>query len=127
MPTIQVVVKKKTVDVDLPGQATFGDLMKAISTEEGVKVGAQVILYGEKEFRMPAYEDGKLTVFDGEERVVCDDKKLVDYQIDGTAPVVCGELQDEWLEEVNWGAFGYQMFAADYMNHREVIVFNEDK
>ena len=52
--------------------------------------------------------------------------------------------QDEWLEEVKWGAFGHTLYEAswvcsqelclelqagsnrqaDYLNHREFVIFN---
>merc|ERR1712129_231197 len=107
--------------------AKFEDLMKAIKEEEGIKVAQQVLLSETKEFRMPAGEPAKLVVFDGEQRIVCDDAKLEDYGIDGSQPLVCGELQDEWLENVQWGAFGHTVSQADHLNHRELIIFNADK
>eukprot|EP00404_Azadinium_spinosum_P018727 CAMPEP_0180494690 /NCGR_PEP_ID=MMETSP1036_2-20121128/41371_1 /TAXON_ID=632150 /ORGANISM="Azadinium spinosum, Strain 3D9" /LENGTH=129 /DNA_ID=CAMNT_0022503143 /DNA_START=63 /DNA_END=452 /DNA_ORIENTATION=- len=124
MPTIEVVVNKNNVPVDLNDNGTMGDLMKAINISEGIEMDKQVILCGMKEFRMPKYEDGKIAVFDGAERTVCDDKKISEFNIDGSEPVVCGALQEEWLEEIKWGAFGHSLYEADYLRHREYIVFN---
>lgn len=97
--------------------------MKKLSTEHGIEIPKQVLLYKCKEFRMPAYEQGKLVIYDGQQRMVTEDQKLADL-IDGAEPLVCGELQDEWLEEAKWGAFGQTLYEADYMNHREFIIFN---
>ncbi|CAK9058309.1 Hypothetical protein SCF082_LOCUS31117 [Durusdinium trenchii] len=94
------------------GDAKLGDLMKKLSTEQGIEIAKQVLLYKCKEFRMPAYEKGKLVIYDGQQRVVTEDQRLTDLKIDGAEPLVCGELQDEWLEEVKWGAFGQTLYEA---------------
>mmetsp|Transcript_35685 Transcript_35685/g.63095 ORF Transcript_35685/g.63095 Transcript_35685/m.63095 type:complete len:128 (-) Transcript_35685:77-460(-) len=127
MPKIEVVVNKKVASVEVPASGTVKDLMTAINVEEGILVEKQVLLTETKELRMPSYEAGKVVVFDGEERSVVDDKSLQDFNIDGKAPVVCGELQDEFCETVSWGAFNYTMFEADYSSHREFVVFNAEK
>eukprot|EP00434_Breviolum_minutum_P017328 symbB.v1.2.015295.t2/scaffold1134.1/size135964/7 len=119
MPTIEVIIKKDTASMSLDGDAKLGDVMKKLSVEHGIEVPKQVLLYKCKEFRMPAYEQGKLIIYDGEQRTVTEDQTLVDLKIDGAEPLVCGELQEEWLEEVKWGAFGQTLYEADYMNHRE--------
>eukprot|EP00406_Dinophysis_acuminata_P005472 CAMPEP_0179226492 /NCGR_PEP_ID=MMETSP0797-20121207/8840_1 /TAXON_ID=47934 /ORGANISM="Dinophysis acuminata, Strain DAEP01" /LENGTH=130 /DNA_ID=CAMNT_0020933519 /DNA_START=57 /DNA_END=449 /DNA_ORIENTATION=+ len=124
MPKVEVVVNKKNISVDLKGDGKMSDLMKGISVQEGIDVAKQVILYDSKEFRMPEYENGQLAIYDGKERTVHPDKTLTDLNIDGSEPLVCGELQDEWLEDAKWGAFGHTIYEADYLNHREYIVFN---
>merc|ERR1712187_467917 len=102
-----------------------GALMKGINISEGVETGKMVILSSKnQEFRMPPYEQGKLAVFDGNTRTVGDDKGLAELSIDGKEPLVCGELQDEWLEDCKWGAFGHTIYEADYLKHREYIIFN---
>ncbi|CAE7434826.1 unnamed protein product [Symbiodinium necroappetens] len=140
MVTVEVVVKKTTASLSLGGNATFGDLMKRLFTDHGIDVSKQVILYQCKEFRMPPYEQGKLVIYDGEQREVTEDRTLAELKIDGSEALVCGELQDEWLEEVKWGAFGHTLYEAlsalhgfarlipvhvpaeaDYLNHREFV------
>mmetsp|Transcript_48442 Transcript_48442/g.138463 ORF Transcript_48442/g.138463 Transcript_48442/m.138463 type:complete len:128 (-) Transcript_48442:52-435(-) len=121
---LEVVVNKRSVEMDLPGTAKFGELMKTVNIEEGIPVDKQVILHKYKELRMPPYEQGKLAIYDGHERTVTEDKSLADLKIDGSEPLVCGELQDEWLEEQKWGAFGHTIYEADYLHHREYIIFN---
>lgn len=122
--SVEVIVKKDTASLSLDNDAKLGDLMKKLSTEHGIEIPKQVLLYKCKEFRMPAYEQGKLVIYDGQQRMVTEDQKLADLKIDGAEPLVCGELQDEWLEEAKWGAFGQTLYEADYMNHREFIIFN---
>uniref|UniRef100_A0A7S1LSZ8 Ubiquitin-like domain-containing protein n=1 Tax=Alexandrium catenella TaxID=2925 RepID=A0A7S1LSZ8_ALECA len=121
---VEVVANKKTLSMDLAGSAKFGELMKALNIEEGIDVAKQVFLYDHKQIRMPSYEGGKLVVYDGKTREVTEDKTLADLKIDGSEPLVCGELQDEWLEDMKWGAFSHTIYEADYLKHREFIVFN---
>mmetsp|Transcript_97817 Transcript_97817/g.174238 ORF Transcript_97817/g.174238 Transcript_97817/m.174238 type:complete len:129 (-) Transcript_97817:83-469(-) len=124
MPRVEVIVNKKSVFFEMADEDKFGELMRRLSTEEGIDVERQVILYDLKEFRMPQYEQGKLVIYDGEQRSVNEDQRLEELKIDGSEPLVCGELQDEWLEEVKWGAFGHTLYEADYLNHREFVIFN---
>merc|ERR1712190_108455 len=121
---LEVVINKKTISLDLADSATFSDLMQKLQLEQGIDIAKQVLLHDCKEFRMPSYEDGKLVVYDGQESVVVEDKPLLDFEINESEPLVCGELQSEWLESVGWGVFGHTVFEADYLNHREYIVFN---
>eukprot|EP00437_Effrenium_voratum_P017149 CAMPEP_0181454320 /NCGR_PEP_ID=MMETSP1110-20121109/30177_1 /TAXON_ID=174948 /ORGANISM="Symbiodinium sp., Strain CCMP421" /LENGTH=113 /DNA_ID=CAMNT_0023578661 /DNA_START=81 /DNA_END=422 /DNA_ORIENTATION=+ len=110
--------------LEMGDDAKLGDLMQRLSTDQGIEVSKQVLLYQCKEFRMPAYEQGKLAIYDGQQRTLSEDQKLADLKIDGAEPLVCGELQDEWLEEAKWGAFGQTLYEADYLNHREFVIFN---
>mmetsp|Transcript_89821 Transcript_89821/g.284331 ORF Transcript_89821/g.284331 Transcript_89821/m.284331 type:complete len:129 (-) Transcript_89821:128-514(-) len=121
---VEVVVNKKTVSMDVAASAKFGELMKALNIEEGIDAAKQVFLYGHKQIRMPSYESGQLVVYDGAERAVTEDRTLSDLKIDGSEPLVCGELQDEWLEDMKWGAFGHTIYEADCLKHREYVVFN---
>mmetsp|Transcript_71613 Transcript_71613/g.165609 ORF Transcript_71613/g.165609 Transcript_71613/m.165609 type:complete len:129 (-) Transcript_71613:96-482(-) len=122
-----VVVSKKTVSMDMSESAKFSEVMKALTSREGIQADKQVFLYGFKEIRMPPYENGQLVIYDGTDRVVSPDKTLKELQIDGSEPLVCGELQDEWLEDVKWGAFSHTIYEADYLNHREYIIFNAQR
>merc|ERR1712183_824429 len=110
MPSLEVVVNRKSVQIDVDKQDKVGDLMKKIHKAEGIEAGKQVILYRCQEFRMPSYENGKLVVYDGEERTVRDDAACGDFNMDGSEALARGELQDGWLEEVKWGAFGHTLY-----------------
>ncbi|CAE8629643.1 unnamed protein product [Polarella glacialis] len=127
MPRIEVVINKKNLILELPAETKLGDVMDVLSREEGIDVSKQVLLFGCQEFRKPPFEEGKIVMYDGEERLVFEDKLLSELNMDGSEPLVCGELQDEWLEEVKWGAFGHTVYEADYLNHREFVIFNGGK
>merc|ERR1719215_2538749 len=121
---LEVVVNSKTLTLELAASATFGDLMTDLQSQEGIDIAKQVLLYDCKEFRKPEYEDGKLVVYDGQESCVSEDRLIREFIVDESEQFVCGELQDEWLEKVTWGAFGHTVYEADYLKHRVSVIFN---
>eukprot|EP00425_Heterocapsa_triquetra_P040208 CAMPEP_0195067436 /NCGR_PEP_ID=MMETSP0448-20130528/12496_1 /TAXON_ID=66468 /ORGANISM="Heterocapsa triquestra, Strain CCMP 448" /LENGTH=124 /DNA_ID=CAMNT_0040098851 /DNA_START=51 /DNA_END=422 /DNA_ORIENTATION=- len=124
MPVLEAVVDGRTLPVDLPAGAKVKDLMTVIAEKGDIEIGKQVLLYKCLELRMPPYEKGMLVVYDGDERTVSEDRALAELNIDSSDQLVCGELVEEWLEDVKWGAFGQTLYEADYENHREYVIFN---
>mmetsp|Transcript_60603 Transcript_60603/g.112432 ORF Transcript_60603/g.112432 Transcript_60603/m.112432 type:complete len:128 (-) Transcript_60603:113-496(-) len=125
MPSIPVVSKGNQLSVDLDANAPIRDLFGAISRKGGFEPSKIVLLHGAVELRLPSYEEGKLAIFEGETRELVEaTRSLASLSIDGSKPILCGELDEEWLEEVKWGAFGHAIYEADFKMHRELIVFN---
>mmetsp|Transcript_26136 Transcript_26136/g.57604 ORF Transcript_26136/g.57604 Transcript_26136/m.57604 type:complete len:128 (-) Transcript_26136:105-488(-) len=125
MPTIPVVAKGNELSVEVAATATAKDLFTIIGSKGGLDPQKMVLLHGATELRLPSYEEGKLAIFEGDAREVVEaSRSVASLSIDGSKPILCGQLDEEWLEEVKWGAFGHSIYEADYRMHRELIVFN---